>query len=117
MTKIIVRLEGHYEVHEKPFSRAYEWHPGCVTLECDCGQNLTLDAASTVSTCSRCGADHSDIIQDIKAREDRLRHEITHPWHYDTKEQSDQHLRDEAAHPKDSSWRYNDITSGNTNHV
>jgi len=37
MTKIVERVEGHYEVHEGPFSRAYKWHPAYVTLECGCG--------------------------------------------------------------------------------
>jgi hypothetical protein len=116
MTKISVRIEGHYEVDEDPFSRAYEWQPGCVVLECDCGQELTLTGASTVPTC-RCGADHSAIIQDLQEREGRLRDEVTHPWRYDTEEQAQQHLRDEAAHPAGSSWRYNDVTLRNTNDV
>jgi hypothetical protein len=116
MTKISVRIEGHYEVKEDPFSRAYEWQPGCVVLECDCGQELTLTGASTVPTC-RCGADHSAIVQDIQEREGRLRDEITHPWRYDTKEQAQQHLRDEAAYTKRSPWRYNDLMWGDANDV
>jgi hypothetical protein len=35
-----------------------------------------------------------------------------HPWHYDLQSQEDQHLRDEAAYPEGSPWRYNDVTSG-----
>ena len=34
-----------------------------------------------------------------------------HPWDHDAKAQDNQHLRDEAAYPVDSPWRYNDITS------
>ena len=116
MTKITVRIEGHYEVHEAPFSRTYEWHPAYVTLECDCGEGLTLSGTSPVSVC-RCGADHSEIIRDIRERESRLRHEATHPWHHDAKEQSRQHLRDEAAYPEGSPWRYDDVTSANTHNA
>ena len=112
MTMISVRIEGHYEVHEEPFSRTYVWQPSCVVLECDCGQELRLTGASTVPTCRRCGADHSEIIQDLQEREGQLRDEVTHPWRYDTKEQAQQHLRDEAAYSKNSPWRYNDVTSG-----
>jgi hypothetical protein len=113
MTKIIVRTEGHYEVHETPFSRAYEWYPACVILECDCGEKLALTCSSTVATCSQCGAEHSDVIHDIKEREGRLPQKATHPWYYDLQSQADQHLRDETAYPeKDSPWRYNDITAG-----
>ena len=114
MTKIIVRVEGHYEVQETPFSRSYEWHPAYVTLECDCGEQLTLTGASATPAC-RCGADHSAIIQDLQEREGRLRDEATRPWRHDTQEQAEQHLRDEAAYPKDSPWRYNDITSDRMN--
>ena len=35
-----------------------------------------------------------------------------HPWFYDAQEQAKQHKRDEAAYPKESPWRYNDVTSG-----
>ena len=116
MTRITVRVEGHYEVHEAPFSRSYEWHPPSVTLVCDCGQELTLSGPRTILTC-RCGADHSAVIRDIQEREGRLRDEVTHPWRYDAQEQAQQHMKDDAAYPKDSTWRYNDITSGSTNDV
>lgn len=111
MTRTNARVEGHYEVHETPFARAYEWHPAYVILECDCGEKLTLTAQSTETMC-RCGADHSIVLRDIKEREGGLRDEVAHPWHHDTKGQTEQHLRDETAHPKDSPWRYNDVTSG-----
>jgi hypothetical protein len=111
--RITVRAEGHYEVHENPFARTYEWHPAYIILECDCGEELTLSGQSTVTTC-RCGAEHSNIIQDIQEREARLRHEVTHPWRHDIQAQTEQHLRDETAYPKGSPWRYNDVTSGNT---
>jgi hypothetical protein len=116
MTKIIVRVEGHYEVHETPFSRAYDWYPACVILECDCGEKMALTGSSTVAACHLCGAEHSYVIRDIQEREGRLQHETTHPWYYDLQSQADQHLRDEAAYPEeDSPWRYNDITSGTIN--
>src|SRR5215210_937127 len=111
MKRITVRVEGHYEVYEAPFSRSYEWHPSSVTLVCDCGEELTLTGASIDSTC-RCGADHSALIDDIRARETQLRDAVTHPWDHDAKEQAAQHLRDEAAYPEGSPRRYDDITLG-----
>ena len=111
MTKITVRIEGHYEVHEAPFSRSYEWHPASVTLVCDCGEELTLTGASAMPTCSRCGTDYSAVIDDIQKREGWLRREDTHPWRYDTQEQAQQHQRDEVAYPEGSPWCYDDITS------
>ena len=99
MTRITVRVEGHYEVHEAPFSRSYEWHPAAVTLVCDCGRELTLTGASIDSTC-QCGADHSAVSNDIRARENQMPDEVTHPWDYEPREQAAQHLRDETAVPR-----------------
>ncbi len=111
MTRVTVRIEGHYEVVEAPFSRSYKWHPASVTLVCDCGEELTLTGASTAPTC-RCGADHSALINDIREREAQVGHAVTHPWHHEGDKQAQQHLRDEAAYPEGSPRRYNDVTSG-----
>jgi hypothetical protein len=112
MTRIIERVEAHYESREVPFGKTYEWHLGYVVLECDCSEKLTLTGTSTTTRC-RCGADHGAVVRDIQEREGRLRETVAHPWHHDARERAEQHLRDEAAHPKDSPWRYNDITAGN----
>jgi hypothetical protein len=112
MTRIIERVEAHYESREVPFGKTYEWHPAYIALECDCGEKLPLTTTSATTRC-RCGADHGTIVHDIQGREGRLRDNVTHPWHHDTRERAEQRLRDEAAHPKDSSWRYNDITADN----
>jgi hypothetical protein len=108
--KIIERVEAHYESHEMPFGKTYEWHPAHVALECECGEKVTLTATSTIATCSRCGADLGGFLHDIQEHEGHLPDRLTHPWFYDAKERSDQHLRDEAAYSKDSPWRYDDIT-------
>jgi hypothetical protein len=108
--KIIERVDAHYESREMPFGKVYEWHPAYIALECECGEKVTLTATSTITTCSRCGADLGGFFRDIQEREGRLPDELAHPWFYDAKEQVQQHLRDEAAYPKGSPWRYNDIT-------
>jgi hypothetical protein len=117
MPKIIARIEGHYEVHEAPFSRSYEWHPSYVTLECDCGEELTLASPSPISTTCRCGTDHSAIIKDIQEVDGRLGHEVTHPWQHDTQQQKKQHLLNEDTYPENSPWRYNDVTAENKENV
>jgi hypothetical protein len=114
MTRIIEDLKAYYETHEVPFGRSYEWHPEHIILECDCGERLTLTATITTTAC-RCGADHGAIIRDIQRREGRLPDKTIHPWLHDAQEQAEQHQQDESAYPKGSPWRYNDITSGNTN--
>ena len=110
MAQIIERVEAHYEAREVPFGKVYEWHPAYVTLECDCGEKLVLTATSTISTCGRCGAGLGGLVHDIQEREGRLPDNLTHPWFYDARVQADQRLRDEAAYPKGSPWRYDDIT-------
>jgi hypothetical protein len=108
--KIIERVEAHYEAREMPFGKVYEWHPAYVSLECDCSEKLILTAASTITTCRRCGADLGGFVHDIKEREGRLPDNLTHPWFYDAQARAQQHKQDEAAYPKGSPWRYNDIT-------
>ncbi len=116
MTRIIERVEAHYEAHEVPFGCAYKWHPAYTALECVCGKKLVLTGTSLITACGGCGADHSAFIRDIREREFRLRDEVTHPWlHYPQDREEEQHLRDEA-HPEYSPWRSNDFTSDNTYH-
>jgi hypothetical protein len=110
--KIIERVEAHYESREVPFGKVYEWHNAYVALECDCGEKVTLSATSTTTTCSRCGTDLGGFFHDIQEREGRLPDNLTHPWFYDAQLRADQRLRDEAAYPKGSPWRYDDITAG-----
>jgi hypothetical protein len=110
MAHVIERVEAHYEAREVPFGNVYEWHPAYVALECDCGEKVILTATSTITTCRRCGADLSGFVHDIKERGNPLPDTLTHPWFYDAQVRADQHLRDEAAYPKGSPWRYDDIT-------
>ena len=111
--RIIERGEAHYETHEIEFGKTYKWHPAYSVLECDCGEKVTLTGTSTITTCSRCGADLDAFIHDTQEREGHLPDKLTHPWFYNAKERAEQHQRDETAYPKDSLWRYNDITGTN----
>ena len=112
MVKIIERVQAHYESREMPFGKTYEWHPATVSLECECGEKVTLNAtSSTTTTCSRCGADLGTFVRDIREREGRLPDNLTHPWFYDARERAQQHEHDEATYLEGSRWRYNDITA------
>ena len=111
--QIVERGEAHYETKEIEFGKTYKWHPAYIILECDCGEKVTLTGTSTITTCP-CGADRSAFIRDIQEREGRLADEATHPWLHDTETQAEQHLRNEAAYPEGSPWRYNDVTSPST---
>jgi hypothetical protein len=112
VTRIIEDIAAHYETHEFPFGRSYEWHPEHIIVECDCGQKLLITGTSNIPTCPQCGVDYGYLVHDIRHREERLRDEDKHPWHHDAQDQAEQHLKDEAAYPENSSWRYNDVTSG-----
>ena len=112
MAHIFERVEARYEAHEVGFGKVYEWHPAYVALECDCGEQSILTAASTIAAC-RCGADLGGFVQDIQEREGRLSDRLTHPWFYDARARADQRLRNEAAYPGGSSWRYDDVGADN----
>jgi hypothetical protein len=113
MSRIEKATPAHYESHEVPFGRSYEWHPEQIIVECDCGQKLLLTGTSNLPSCPECGLDYGSLVHEIRRREKRrLRDEDEHPWQYDDQGQEDQHLRDEQAYPEDSPWRYNDVTSG-----
>ena len=108
--RIIERVEAHYEAREVPFGKVYEWHPARITLECDCGERLILTANTTMTTCVWCGDDLGAFVHDVKEIEGRLPDKPTHPWFHDGQERAQQRLRDEAAYPEGSPWRYNDVT-------
>jgi hypothetical protein len=77
--KVIEHLEGRYETQEVPFGTVYRWCPGCIVVECDCGEGLTLNASR--STCSECGSDHTSVVrEELSPR--RLGEENLHPWRY-----------------------------------
>jgi hypothetical protein len=61
MTTIVERTAGHYEAHEEHYGKNYVWCPGCVVVECECGERMNLN--TTESTC-RCGADHAPLIEE-----------------------------------------------------
>ena len=111
MAQILERVQAHYESREMPFGKVYQWHPAAVALECDCGEKVALTATSTTTTCGRCGADLGAFVYDIRERKGRLPDKLTHPWFYDARERARQHEHDEAAYPKGSRWRYDDITA------
>ena len=111
MAQIIERVDAHYEAREVPFGKVYEWHPAYVVLACDCSEQLIVNATSTITTCHRCGADLGGFTHDIKEREGRLPDTLAQPWFHDAQAREDQRLRDEAAYPEGSPWRYDDVTA------
>ena len=76
MTRIIERVEAHYEVHEMEMGTVYRWCPQGVVLQCNCGAKPTLTASNT--TCSGCGADHAAITKEVldPCPEDK----VIRPW-------------------------------------
>ncbi len=82
MVEVIERIEGRYDTYEMEFGTVYRWCPGCVVVECDCGERSILTAS--MSTCSECDADRAAVVQEeLNSRQ--LREKTAHPWRYDTK--------------------------------
>ena len=63
MVKVVECIGARYEVHDVEMSRVYKWCPAIVTVECSCGERLTLTSSRT--TCARCGADHMDVFAEV----------------------------------------------------
>ncbi len=115
MTQII--KEAQYETLEVPFGKSYRWHQAHVVVECDCGEKPTFEMSALTGSravCA-CGANHTVGIQEkLQGHQSEDYEANQHPWLHDPQAQAEQHLRDEAAYPEGSPWRYNDITSRGT---
>lgn len=125
MTQIIeIIKKARYDTLEVPFGRSYRWHQAQVVLECDCGEKpvFKMSALTGYRAVCACGADlTADIQEKLQGHQPEVQgqmledYEATHhPWLHDLRAQAEQHLRDEAAYPEGSPWRYNDITSRGT---
>ena len=78
MTKLLERLEAHYEVEDLEMGKVYRWCPERALLECTCGEELILSAFNT--TCPECGADHASIVEEVL--DARPEDKGDHPWRY-----------------------------------
>ena len=78
MTKVIERVQAHYEVQDVEMGKVYRWCPANVLVECICGEEPTLSAFR--STCGECGADHAAFVGDLL--DARLEDKGDHPWRY-----------------------------------
>jgi hypothetical protein len=82
VSKVKVRIEGHYEVEESRYGKAYVWIPAHALIECGCGQVMDADEHHTI--CPNCGTDHSDLVREVAGR--HLSDDVLHPWHRDYEE-------------------------------
>jgi len=82
MTKVKVSIEGHYEVEDFSYGKDYKCMPAHALIQCDCGQTMDADAHHT--TCSGCGADHTEVVREVAGR--HLGEEVLHPWHAEYEE-------------------------------
>ena len=75
-----MNTEGHYEVREVEFGEIYRWCPESVSVGCDCGERLSL--TSSMTTCYRCGVDHTAVVRDELTAKRSEDDEVLHPWRY-----------------------------------
>jgi hypothetical protein len=76
VTTMIECTEGHYEVTKTSYGEAYVWCPGCVVVECDCGERPVLRSSDTAC---RCGADHESLVREVLGSAGSSE-EALHPW-------------------------------------
>jgi Zn finger protein HypA/HybF involved in hydrogenase expression len=79
-TRVIERLDAHYEVQDVEMGKVYKWRPKSVVVECEeCGKKPTLTASK--HTCEECGADHRPVVEQLlEARPDGDEDGFDHPW-------------------------------------
>src|SRR5919107_5441320 len=80
-TKVIERLDAHYEVQDVEMGKVYWWRPESVVVECDkCGENQTLSASR--HACEECGADHRPVVEQVLEAhpEEGEKEGFDHPW-------------------------------------
>ena len=78
MAQVVERIEAHYDVQETEFGKVYRWRPGCVVVECDCGERPALTASAII--CGECGADHANIVQKELEVSRPTEDAVVHPW-------------------------------------
>jgi hypothetical protein len=124
MSQVIEIIKAQYDTLEVPFGRSYRWHQAHVVFECDCGERPTFKSSALTGSRALCvcGVDlTSDIQEKLQGHQPAVHGQLLeddeatrHPWLHDSRVQAEQHIRDEAAYPEGSPWRYNDITSRGT---
>jgi hypothetical protein len=96
MTTTKERVEGHYEVQEVPYGKVYKWTPGHAVVECECGQLMLVDAATTAATCPTCGAEHdASAVEGLEGNKPLVEQEAYNPEHRAYEEWQ----REQEAHP------------------
>jgi len=80
VVKVLECVGDHYEVQEAQRARVYKWCPATISLECECGERLTLTSSRT--TCFRCGADHTDVFAEVLEKRMEEEDEGEHPWRF-----------------------------------
>ncbi len=120
--QLIEVLDEHYETQEVPFGRNYKWCAQSAVVMCACGKRSTFKMSAlcdSVAACE-CGADHTAGIQvELQSQQPEVLGQTLedyetahHPWFFDTRDQTEQHVRDEASYSRNSPWRYNDVLDG-----
>ncbi len=77
VTKVIERVNAHYEVQDVEMGKVYRWSPESVVVECECNKKLPLTASK--SACGECERDHRTIVEEaLEARP--AEEKVEHPW-------------------------------------
>ncbi len=82
MTKVIERVDAHYEVQDVEMGKVYRWRPESIVVECEkCGENQAFTASK--HACEECGADHRTLVEEVlEAHPDEDEERFDHPWRF-----------------------------------
>jgi hypothetical protein len=82
VTKVIERVDAHYEVEDLPMSKVYRWCPESVVIVCEhCTKTTTLTTSKRA--CAECGANYRALLEEVGLEASLAEQEeevVSHPW-------------------------------------
>jgi hypothetical protein len=98
VSKVRVRIEGHYDARRLARGKDYAWRPAHALIGCDRGR--TFDADTNHPACPHCGRDYVGVGREVVGRH-LSEEEVVHPWHPDYEAWA----RFRTEHPEYDEWR------------
>lgn len=81
-TKVIERVEAHYEVEDLPMGKVYRWCPESVVVVCEhCTKTTTLTTSKRA--CAECGANYQALLEEVgleASPAEQEKAEVAHLW-------------------------------------
>jgi hypothetical protein len=102
VTQVIERVKAHYEVQAVEMGTVCRWCPESVVVECNCGQQFSVEGANKAASCPSCGADHTGLVRELGDKKPLTKEEAYHP----ARREYEAWMKDEGNHRRHSEGLY-----------